>query len=236
MIGSMIPPASLGKRVTALEDKNVNFEYWEEISSGLTGTIVPPTGSSFVLDQWPGDVDAVVSTVDTGNVPDGEFARTAGGAIVTVTLDSGGNFVISDTPSSFPVAIIYPATVPFALFDSTTVLGQPELDEGSIRAPSLDPHGTVSSGTEEISFNFTDHSLSTAGSHTWTFADDSDPQPDTSLELVVTSITTITTPSDAAFFSAQTLSALATGTYQVEIFRLTEDATKNYGIAVGVKQ
>lgn len=130
-----------------MEDTNVNFEYWEEISSGTTGTIVPPTGSSFVLDQWPGNIDAVVSTVDTGNVPDGEFARTAGGVIVTTTLDSGGNYVLSGTPASYPVAIIYAATVPLSLFDDTKVLGQPELDEGYVRALGLSGGQTIIGGT-----------------------------------------------------------------------------------------
>ena len=109
-------------------------------------------------------------------------------------------------------------------------------EQGPGRAISLDPHGTISTGSEEISFNFTDHSVTTAGDHTLTFADDSEAQPDTTIEYVVTATTTITTPSDAAFFSTQTLSALAPNTYMVEIKRLTADATKNYGIAVGVKK
>ena len=109
-------------------------------------------------------------------------------------------------------------------------------EEVVIGSPSLAPLVEIGSGTTEISFNFTNGAIKASGSHAWTFANDSEFRPSVSRELVVTDTTTITTPADAAFFSTQTLSALAPGTYKVIIFRLTEDATKNYGIAVGVKQ
>lgn len=116
--------------INALGDKNVKFEYWGEISSGLTGTITPPISSSFVLDQWPGNVDAVVSTVDTGKVPDGELAYTAGGTPITVTLNSVGNYVISDTPASYPIAIVYAAKSPLSAFDYTKeYIGKPLVEE-----------------------------------------------------------------------------------------------------------
>lgn len=109
--------------------------------------------------------------------------------------------------------------------------------QGPGRAISLDPHGTISSGTEEISFNFTEHSLTAGGDQIWTFADDSELQPDTSLEMPVAFDTTITTPASASFYSTQTLSALTPVSvtepriYQVEIFsfqpRLKFDAGAN---------
>lgn len=115
-----------------------------------------------------------------------------------------------------------------------TGIGDAHDELALLRPSSLDAHGTVSSGTEEISFNFTEHSLTTAGSHTWTVADASATQPDTSVELVVTSTTTITI--DGAFFSSQKLSALSPNTYLVELKRLTIDGSKTLAVAVGAKQ
>lgn len=108
---------------------------------------------------------------------------------------------------------------------------------GPGRQISLDPHGIVSSGTEEISFNSTNHSLTGDGNSTLEFIDDAENQPDTSIEIPVISATTFTTPASASFYSTQTLSALTPVSatepriYQVEIFsfqpRLKFDAGAN---------
>lgn len=79
--------------------------YYQEISSS-TGTITVPTGATILLNQLAGGADALVSTID--GVPTGSFPQTSGGVQVDVTsFDSSGNYVLSGTPSSYPVALIY---------------------------------------------------------------------------------------------------------------------------------
>lgn len=109
--------------------------------------------------------------------------------------------------------------------------------QGPGRAISLDPHGTVSSGTTEISFNFTNHSLNGDGDSTLEFIDAAENQPDISIELAIISPTTFTTPASASFFTSQTLSALTPVSateariYKVVVFsfqpRLNFDAGAN---------
>lgn len=92
--------------------------------------------------------------------------------------------------------------------------------QGPGRAISLDPHGTVSSGTEEISFNFTDHTLTATGAtFTIELADSSESQPDTSLTLTNTETLTVTTSADVDFYGTNTLSALSPGDRQVVLWR-----------------
>jgi hypothetical protein len=107
---------------------------------------------------------------------------------------------------------------------------------GGASENTLGVHGTVSTGTEDISFTDNYHSLTTGGSHTWTFSDDTTQKPAISMELVVSGGTpTITTPADAKIYTSQKLSSLATGTYEVVVKRLTVDATYNYAIFVGLQ-
>ena len=96
-----------------------------------------------------------------------------------------------------------------------------------------DDHGTISTGSEEISAAFTHHTLTTGGSHAWTFAAFTEAKPEASLKLVVSGGTpTITLPGTATISSdsAQTLSALAAGTYLVEI--VSFDGGSNYEVIV----
>lgn len=79
--------------------------YYQEISD-TTGTVTVPEGGTILLNQLAGGADALVSTID--GVPTGSFPQTAGGVMVDVTsFDVDGNWVLSGTPSAYPVALIY---------------------------------------------------------------------------------------------------------------------------------
>ena len=79
--------------------------YYQEINA-TSGTITIPTGATILLNQLAGGADALVSTIDV--VPTGSLPQTAGGVQVDVTsFDGSGNWVLSGTPSSYPVALIY---------------------------------------------------------------------------------------------------------------------------------
>ena len=121
------------------------------------------------------------------------------------------------------------------------IIGQrlPNVVDGAY-PPSSTPHGDMDldQSIEINATTSTEHSAKSAGNNFIITLDGFDEEhPDASFELVVTgSSIVVTSPADAAFFLPQTLSAIGPGTFKIELFRLTEDATKNYGIAVGVKQ
>lgn len=98
--------AALEARVEILEDNEFKVAYFAEISADA-GTITIPTGATILTDQFPGGVDAYVNTISSGQ-PTGENPKTAGGVVVDVTsFDASGNYVLTGTPSSFNVALIF---------------------------------------------------------------------------------------------------------------------------------
>lgn len=103
--GGGVDPA-LEARVQYLENNEYKITYFEEISVA-TGTITKPTASTILLDQFAGGADAYVSTIVNGQ-PTGNLPKTVGDVVVNVSsFDAIGNFTLSGTPSSYPVALIY---------------------------------------------------------------------------------------------------------------------------------
>lgn len=97
---------ALDTRVTTLENHELKVTYFVQINSN-TGTIVIPTGATILADQFPGGVDAYVSTLDTGE-PTGDYPQTAGGVDVDVaSFDTLGNYTLTGVPSIYPVALIF---------------------------------------------------------------------------------------------------------------------------------
>ena len=110
---------SIEARLTNLEDKYVRTTRFATISSGTSGTVTLPPDSTVVLDDFGGTTDAVISAMDSGR-PTYTNAYTSSGAVVATTFDSSGNYVLSGTPTDYPVAIIYRVQQPLADFDSTS--------------------------------------------------------------------------------------------------------------------
>ena len=102
-------PASVIDRIVILEDNEIKVAYFAEISSGTSGTVAIPTGATILLDQLPGALDAIVSTMSgASGQPTGATPLTAGGVAVSVSsFDASGNYTLSGTPSAYPVALIY---------------------------------------------------------------------------------------------------------------------------------
>lgn len=97
---------SLGARVTILENNEYKITYFASIGTA-SGTVTVPTNGTILVDSLQAGVDAVVSTIINGQ-PSMVSPVTAAGAYITVTsFDTSGNYVLSGTPSSFPVALIY---------------------------------------------------------------------------------------------------------------------------------
>lgn len=93
-------------RITNLENNESKVLYYEAINSS-TGTITKPTDTTILLNDFPQGYDAVVETIVNGE-PTGQIAKTSGGTPITVTsFDTNGNYTLSGTPASFPVALLY---------------------------------------------------------------------------------------------------------------------------------
>jgi hypothetical protein len=107
-------------------ESNVKALWFESISSGTSGTLTPPTQGEIVLDQWSAGIDALASQISSG-IPTFESPLTAGGVIITATLDALGAWTISGTPSAYPVAIVFCYKVKLRYFDYTKQLGGYEL-------------------------------------------------------------------------------------------------------------
>jgi len=117
------------------------------ISSGTSGTVTLPTNAEVVLDSFGGLTDALIYAVTSG-YPNGSQAFTAGGAVVATTFNSSGAYVLSGTPSSYPVAIVYQVRQLLEDFDSTSpdILGFLTLD-------NRDNIRTYFSATAPVSYN-----------------------------------------------------------------------------------
>jgi len=111
-----------------LRDIHVTAYWYSEVTSGTTGTVTPPSGS-IALDRWPDGVDAVASQIGTDGAPNWETPLTSAGSPVTVALDADGNYTLSDTPDSYPVAVIYAYRTTLAEFDDTQSMAEAELDQ-----------------------------------------------------------------------------------------------------------
>ena len=93
-------------RITNLENNEFKILYYETINTS-TGTITKPTNTTIILNDFPQGYDAVVETIVNGE-PTGQIAKTSGGTPITVTsFDTSGNYTLSGTPASFPVALLY---------------------------------------------------------------------------------------------------------------------------------
>lgn len=99
---------ALTTRVETLENTEHEYEVYDIIASGAAGTVDKPAHGTIVLDQYPGAGDCLIVRVDgTTNRPIDDPARDGAGTIITGTLDGAGNYTISGTPATYPVAIVW---------------------------------------------------------------------------------------------------------------------------------
>lgn len=111
---------SLTGRVSTLEAKNVRSTRFVILAGPATsGAITLPAGSSVVLDDFGGTVDAIISAVDSGRPTFAEI-YSAAGAVVASTFDSAGNYSLSSAPAAWPVALIFRVSQPFIQYDATS--------------------------------------------------------------------------------------------------------------------
>lgn len=111
--------ASSGGGSGVSDGKYVRTTRFAIINSGSSGTITKPTSSTIVLDDFGGTTDAVVAT-SSASLPEVKSARTSGGVVVATSFDTSGNWSLTGTPSSYPIAIVYRVKQLMSDFDSTS--------------------------------------------------------------------------------------------------------------------
>lgn len=146
--GASSASPELTERIVHLEDTYVKSTYFEQIDSGTAGTVAPPvTGATFVMDEWSAGVDAIVSAMDSGK-PTLESPRDSGGNIITAAFNAAGEYSLSDTPVSYPVALIYVYRCKFKNHDDTKTIYESELEpQAEINGGEAD---AILSGTPKV--------------------------------------------------------------------------------------
>jgi hypothetical protein len=111
---------TLSTRATNLETHALKVAYFASVNAS-SGAITPPTGATILLNEFQAGISAYVSTIVNGQ-PTGIFPKTAGGVEVDVTsFDALGNYVLTGTPSAYPVALIYKFSISSINYDANVI-------------------------------------------------------------------------------------------------------------------
>lgn len=98
---------SANARITTLENNEYKITYYQLVS-GTSGTITPPTGATFNADEFGASGNCVLSKIDGSNKPTFVSPTTAGGVVVTASLNTTtGAWVASGTYTDSSVVLIY---------------------------------------------------------------------------------------------------------------------------------
>lgn len=98
--------SDLAARILILENNVYKVTYYE-IISGASGTLTVPTAATINANEFSG-ANCILSEIDINNKPTWVSPKTAGGTVVTATLNTGtGAWVKSGVTVSANVALIY---------------------------------------------------------------------------------------------------------------------------------
>lgn len=135
----------------AVGGKFIRTTRFYEISSGTSGSVTLPGSSTVVLDDFGGTVDAVTAQMSGGR-PTYDSAVDGGGAIITATFDSSGNYTLSSSPSAYPIALVYRVQQTLLDFDSTAsdIVGSPQTVSGTQNLQSVTDAGASTTNPIEV--------------------------------------------------------------------------------------
>lgn len=88
------------------------------VNSGTSGSLTIPADSEIVEAGFPSGLDAVATTSENSSYTS-QSPLTSAGAVVGADIDTSGNWTLSGTPTSYPVAIIYRTRTLWEDFDPT---------------------------------------------------------------------------------------------------------------------
>lgn len=150
-------------RITTLENVTYKIAYFESVSA-TTGTITKPTGSTILLNQLAGGTDALVSTESSG-IPTGQNPVTAGGALVDVSsFDASGNYVLTGTPSAYPVDIIYWISITALNYSNLNINNILEEELVYVKGPTSSTNNAIATWNGTTGANIKNNSLATIDS------------------------------------------------------------------------
>lgn len=98
--------ASLDSRIGEIENDTTIYQVFQSVISGTSGTVTKPEGSTIILNKYEAGIDAIITGMSSG-VPTDSPIYSDSGSIITCTFDISGNYVLSGTPSSYPVGLVY---------------------------------------------------------------------------------------------------------------------------------
>ncbi len=110
--------SKIASEISSIGDTFVRSTRFESISSGTSGSLTLTGTQAIILDDFGGTTDAIVSTIE-GSRPTNFAAEDAQGDIIAVTLDGSGNWTFTNTPISYPVAIIFRTREKLSEYDDT---------------------------------------------------------------------------------------------------------------------
>lgn len=154
---------STNSRITILENNEYKITYYEVVS-GASGSLTLPTGAIINAGEFGLSGNCVLSKIDGSNKPTFESPKTAGGTVVTASLnETTGAWVASGVYTDPSVALIYSikikainyANLTYANIIETVDVGVAHLDSpafiGTPTAPTA-PEGTNSTQIATTAF------------------------------------------------------------------------------------
>lgn len=111
---------STNSRITNLENNEYKVTYYE-IISGASGSLTLPTGATINAGEFGLSGNCVLSKIDGSNKPTFESPKTAGGTVVTASLnETTGAWVASGVYTDANVALIYSIKIKAVYYSNLT--------------------------------------------------------------------------------------------------------------------
>ena len=132
--------ASLPARVITLENNEYKITYYE-IISGASGSITIPAGATINAGEFGLSGNCILSKIDGSNKPTFESPKTAGGVIVTASLNiSTGAWVASGTYTDSSVALIYSIKIKAIYYSNltyTNIIETADITDGYVKKGTM---------------------------------------------------------------------------------------------------
>ena len=90
-----------------LENNYAFFQCYSIIASGTTGQITKSANSIIQLNKFGNGIDAILTKLDSNQIPIDEEVKDAIGNVVDTSFDVNGNYVFDYVPAQYPVGIVF---------------------------------------------------------------------------------------------------------------------------------
>ena len=136
--------SALTADVSLLKNNEYKITYYE-IVSGTSGSITIPTGATINENEFGQSGNSVLSEVDGNNKPTYQSPKDVFGNPVTANLLTDGSWVLSGTPTSANVAIIFSLkikAIDYQNLDYDFIIETVELNDWTLGYPTYDARYT----------------------------------------------------------------------------------------------